>query len=85
MVKRRVRRTRRARPRRGGRSRRGAVRRIELRPVRKQAERLVTKLRQVEDPDRKVRLALQALTQVIRQIRRVCGPVMSIIIPIKPR
>jgi hypothetical protein len=77
MVKRRVRRTRRARPRRG--------RRIELRPVRRQAERLVTKLRQVEDPDRKVKLALRALTQVISQIKRLCGPVMSIIIPIKPR
>jgi hypothetical protein len=78
MVKRRVRRTRRARPRRGGRPRRGAIRRIELRPVRRQAERALAQLKRVEDPNQKVRRALRAMKQCIRDIKGLCGPIMTI-------
>jgi hypothetical protein len=71
MAKRRVRRTRRT----------TSGKRIELRPVRRQAERAVAQLRKVKNPNPKVRQALRAMKHCIRDIRRICGPVMDIFVP----
>jgi hypothetical protein len=69
MAKRRVRRTR--------RTARGK-KKIELRPVRRQAERAVAQLRKVKNPNPKIRQALRAMKHCLREIRMICGPIMSI-------
>jgi hypothetical protein len=68
MAKRRVRRTRRT----------TSGKRIELRPVRRQAERAVAQLRKVKNPNPKIRQALRAMKHCLREIRMICGPIMSI-------
>jgi hypothetical protein len=54
---------------------------IELRQVRRKAERALAQLRRVKKPTPKVRQALKAMKSCIRHIRMLCGPIMSIPIP----
>ncbi len=71
MAKRRVKRARRTTSRKT----------IELRQVRRKAERAVAQLRRVKNPNPKIRHALKAMKHCLREIRMICGPIMSIPIP----
>jgi hypothetical protein len=71
MAKRRVRR----------RGRTAGGKKIELRQVRRKAERAVAELRRVKNPNAKIKKALRTMKRCIREIRMLCGPIMSIPIP----
>jgi hypothetical protein len=70
---------------RGRRTKGGGPKKIELRPVRIEAQRVITKLRRVKNPDAKIRRALKAMKECVRHVRMLCGPVMSIPIMKPPR
>jgi hypothetical protein len=72
MAKRRVRR---------GRRRTTSRKKIELRQVRRRAERAVAQLKRVKNPTPKIRQALRAMKHCVREIKMLCGPIMSIPIP----
>lgn len=79
------RKTSRKTPRRAGarkmtgrrRSRARSPKKIELRPVRRQMEAHIKSLRAAEQTV-KVRSALRRLRRCLAEIRRICGPDMSI-------
>jgi hypothetical protein len=51
---------------------------IELRPVRKQVERVVRQLETVSEPNDRIRKVLEDMRMTLAAINDTCGPVMSV-------